>query len=1073
MAGEVHTEGRKLFSAYTLNILFVLFALVGLVLISRLTIKLNPGRPADALTVSFIYPGASPQVVEHEVTAVLEGAFSTLPGIRHIESFSSAGYGYITLETGSGTNIETLRFHVLSLIKDVWQHLPADVGYPEISSGRRDNSGKQLLISYTLNGNAGSQTLKTYAETNIVRTLAGVNGLSGIEVHGASPLEWRFRYNSELLRQYGISPQYVANAIYKWQQMNGIGTSRHLTADSTLISVPVSMAHEGWNNPENMWKSIPLVNNNGTIITAGDVATLEVDEQQPSGYFRINGKTTISINIYATPASNQIALANKIYEAESKISSALPDDWSLIKMYDSSEYLRREISKTTRRITAAIVLLLLFVLLVQRSFRYLLLIMISLIVNIAIAIIFYYLFGVEIHLVSIAGITVSIGIIIDNYIMMTDYLLYRRSLNVFMAVLGATLTTLGALVVIFFLDESDRANLIDFSYVIIINLAVSLFVALFFIPSLMEGLNISRHRKPRSIARLKRVAFFNRLYRAYIKFAVRFRPVFIILMILAFGLPVQLLPTSIDSSKPGASLYNHTLGSAFFRNILYRPLEKLTGGSLSLFMNHVSSRSSYYQPSGEVNLYIRVSLPTGTTIGQLNDVCVKLEGYLSQFPAIRQFQTYVNNPQDASIIVYFKEEAQKTHHPGIVKDFMIGKANEFAGADFGIYMRNEWFSNELGDGWRMSQIRLSGYDYRELIAHAHRLNDTLMQNPRIQNIAIFSGNDLYQQSRVVDELGLSIDKSLLAAAGLGYFDYLSDLYQYTAGPTAQTTIAGNDGYLQARLTASDLEKFDLWMLMNTGAGNDSIRLKPADAAKLVSVKVDGNIYKKDQSYIIIVAYDFLGPDQLAKKILKRETEKLNKMLPMGYKAEIPDYRLSWMFGDKPLQYSLLALIVVIIWAISAILFESLLQPLVVISIIPMSFIGVFLTFYHFNIVFDEGGYASLLLLSGLSVNMAIYIINDLNQLRKSNRRDNLSNYLKAYHLKIIPIFLTTASTILGLIPFLLFDEKTGFWTAFASGTIGGLVVSVPIFILFLPLLIRLDLKKAGNNNSSVIHPHKN
>ncbi|MDD4598432.1 MAG: efflux RND transporter permease subunit [Lentimicrobiaceae bacterium] len=1071
MKGEKQPTGRKLFSAYTLNILFILFALIGLALVPRLTVKLNPGRVADALTISFTYPGSAPQVVEHEVTAVLEGALSTLGGIRQIESNSSFGYGYIVLETERGTNIETLRFHILSLIKDVWQHLPAGVGYPEISAGRQQNTDKQLLISYTLNGNVSTYELKTYAEKHIQQVINEVNGISGIETHGATPYEWHFKYNSERLRQYGLTPSQLSYALMQWQEVNGVGASNTILADSSKVSIPVRLAYARHSGLDTEWKNIPLANLKGTIIHLGDVAEMEIVQQQPDSYFRINGKNTVSINVYATPVSNQIALANEVYKAEQKVTTHLPPGWNMIKMYDSSEYLRREIGKTSRRIAAAIVLLLLFVLLVQRSFRYLLLITVSLTVNIAIAVIFYYLFHVEIHLVSIAGITVSIGIIIDNYIMMTDYMLHRKSLNVFMAMLGATLTTLGALVVIFFLDESDRANLVDFALVIIINLAVSLTIALLFIPSLMSGMNLAKNRKPKSIRRLKRVAFFNRIYGIYIKFAHRWRWAFLVVIVLAFGLPMQLLPTSVDENKPGAAIYNNTLGSRFYGEHLRSPLEKTMGGSLRLFMNHASGRSNYYQPSGETTLYIRISLPTGTTIAQLNEVCLKMEGYLAQFPAIRQFQARVNGPQSASIVVYFKEVAQNTWQPGEVKSFMIQKANEFAGADFGIYLRNETFSNELSDGWRSSRIQLSGYDYRELISLAQSYSDTLRKNPRIADIAVYSGNDQFQQTSTVEEKGLIIDKHHLAMAGMGYLDYINALQQYTAGPTAQAVVSNDGNYTRAQFFADDLEKFDLWQLMHTGMGNDSVQLRPAEVAQLATLRVDGNIYKKDQSYLITLAYNFIGPDELGRKVLERETKKMSESLPLGYKAEVPKYDYSWMFGEKPMQYWLLGLIVIIIWALGAILFESLLQPFVVISIIPLSFIGAFFTFYHFDIAFDEGGYASLLLLSGLSVNMVIYIINDLNVLRKTNTRSNLSNYLKAFNLKIVPVFLTTISTILGLLPFLLFDGKTSFWTAFAAGTIGGLVFSVPMLILYLPLLIKMKFpKRRKRSHETLNHP---
>jgi len=171
-----------------------------------------------------------------------------------------------------------------------------------------------------------------------------------------------------------------------------------------------------------------------------------------------------------------------------------------------------------------------------------------------------------------------------------------------------------------------------------------------------------------------------------------------------------------------------------------------------------------------------------------------------------------------------------------------------------------------------------------------------------------------------------------------------------------------------------------------------------------------------------------------------------------------------MFGSKPIQYWLIALIIVIIWAISAILFESLSQPFVVICIVPISFIGALFTFYYFEIPFDVGGYASLILLSGLSANMVIYILNDFNQLRKYDNHQPIKNYIKAFNSKTASLFLTILSIIAGLLPFLLFDRFTSFWTAFAAGTIGGLLFLIPLIVLFLPLFLKIKLNNTKENS---------
>ncbi len=151
-------------------------------------------------------------------------------------------------------------------------------------------------------------------------------------------------------------------------------------------------------------------------------------------------------------------------------------------------------------------------------------------------------------------------------------------------------------------------------------------------------------------------------------------------------------------------------------------------------------------------------------------------------------------------------------------------------------------------------------------------------------------------------------------------------------------------------------------------------------------------------------YNFIGPGPLPEKVQEREIEAINQVLPLGYKAQKTERNWwSWDKNDKK-QYGLLLLIILIIYFVTAILFESLLKPLAVISLIPISFIGVFLTFYLFDFNFDQGGFASFILLSGLVVNAAIYIINDFNNLvRGKSKSYSIETYLKAFNNKIVAI----------------------------------------------------------------------
>ena len=192
----------------------------------------------------------------------------------------------------------------------------------------------------------------------------------------------------------------------------------------------------------------------------------------------------------------------------------MPDGYEVHIGYDATEYIQKELDKIYFRTGLTVLILLLFVALITRNLRYLFLIVTSLTINIAVAAIFYYIFGLEMQLYSLAGITISLNLVIDNTIVMTDHILHRRNLKAFVSVLAATLTTIGALVIIFFLDEKIRLNLQDFAAVVIINLAVSLFVALCFVPSMIDKIKLEKKKtKKHRRTWMKRFAcYFTRFY---------------------------------------------------------------------------------------------------------------------------------------------------------------------------------------------------------------------------------------------------------------------------------------------------------------------------------------------------------------------------------------------------------------------------------------------------------------------------------------------------------------------------------------------------------------------------------
>ena len=1045
-------------SAFTTNIIFVVLIIGGISLAPLTSFKFLPSRTLPSITVSYMWPNISGRVIEMQVTGPLEGAFSTVRGIREIESNSYRGGGWIRISFDKSADMDAARFEIAALIRQVYPGLPEGVSRPVLTLNRPDES-ETALLTYTVNANTTVYTIGRYAEDVIKRRLSDIPGVYSVNIAGLLPFEWELVYDPGRMQELGTDQNTLRSAIGNYlsvREMGQVIQYRDGQRENRINLLLRGNAGENFN-----WEDIPVAVSGRRIVKLTEVAKPAWVEQQASRYYRINGLSTVNMTIYAEQGANNLRVAGEVKERIRHIQNELPPGFSVTVAHDSTEFLRAELRKNILRTSFSLVILLLFVYLVTLQRRYMFIVAISLLANIIIAFIFYFLLGVEIHLYSLAGITVSLGILIDNTIVMIDHLRHKKNLRVFIALLAATLTTIGALTVIFFLDENQKVNLVDFSMVVIINLAICLLIALFFVPALMEKMPLRVKKSAGMIRRKRLLAGFNGYYRRFITFGRRYRIAFIIAGVLGFGIPVFWLPENLEGEQWYHSVYNSSLGSEKYIKSIKPVTDKVMGGTLRLFVYHVSERSYFTQPD-RTRLYVRAYLPEGSTIEHANIVMEDFENYLARYDEVEQYHTRINGPESGSIEIHFHPEHEHSYFPFRLKSLLEQKAIYSGGADFTVFGVGQGFSNRFFE--RSSPgIRLTGYNYEMLAGFARQVAVKLEAHPRIQQVHMQSSRNIWQLD-LRTEYFMDFDRTALARLGHtipGIYSYLTSLFIHDSGPFGE--IIGGE-YVPIRLRSARAEELGIWEVQNTmiggGRGN---AFKLNEIAGISRTRAPDAIAKLNQQYYITLMYDFIGPHELGRMVRDREMEEVNKWLPLGFRAFDPMDGMIWRFDDKK-QYSLILLVIVIIFFICAILLESLLQPLAVILMLPLSYIGVFLTFYLFNFNFDQGGYAAFLFLSGIVVNSGLYILNDMNNLLKSNPGlSGIDMYIKAYNAKIIPILLTVVSTVLGLTPFLFGGRTESFWFALAAGTIGGLVFSLVVLIIFLPLLVRNPVPQSERN----------
>lgn len=1044
--------------AFSIILIMIVLMVVGAACIPMLSVQYRPVTKNRSLTVSFSYD-ASARVVESEVTSVIEGAMNTVAGVSSINATSGHGWGNVNMTFKEGTDMETTRFEVSTRLRQIRDKLPAGV-HPSVSgSARGGGTGTTTILQYTINADMPASEIVRYAEEHLVTPLSRIEGVDEVGTSGAMPFEWVLTFDPNSLRAVGLSPGDLSSALNSYFQNSIVGTQ--VAGDNLMLVRMKSRDLQG------QLEQIPVRKVGDRLYRMGDFATVRYQEQTPRSYNRINGLNTIDLYVRAQDGINTLTVTDAVKQRMEQLEEQFPENFAIRLQYDASENLNNEIEKIFFRAVMALAILLLFVLAVSRSLRYLLVIGLTITANLLSAFIFYVLFGIDIELYSMAGITVSLGIIIDTAIVIADHYTYYGNRKVMTSIAGALLTTIAALLIVFFLPEQSRQNLTDFIWVIVINLTLSMVIAFLFVPALLEKFPLSSKGVVRnSTGRLRRLVRSTDLYTRIAMWGRSHRWVYIVAIVLLFGIPVQLLPSSVhhkeyddyeDRDKGGlVGLYNRTIGGKWYQRHKAW-FEYPLGGTLNLYSKHGSggfNMGSRDEEQREVVLNVYANMAEGLNVQQLNDVVSEMENWLQQFDEISMFRTSLSGTS-GSIEIRFKDEYQRTRFPYELKQKLWAKAIRYGGATWNIPALDEndqYLSNSVYRTSWSNTISLYGYNYDLLYRYAEELIDTLKQNRRVPDAGFSAGYGSY----VANEFCLDYDREKIARTGINvsrYFSYLGE--QLYDGQIGQ--VFDGDRMVPVRLRSSETDYFDLWHIRGDMIVIDSVGTRLNDVGSVTKRRTGLDISRSNQEYVITVGYDFIGSYDLRSKMEKAQIDRLNETLPMGFRAG--NNGGYWGWSEQKQKTVLIFVVILVIFMICAALFESLRYPLAIISLIPVSFIGMFIAFTIFGISFGQGAFAAMIMLCGITVNAGIYLTSEYRTICTGNGRTGMKNYVKAYNRKIVPTMLTILSTVLGLIPFLFDGRQDMFWFSFAIGVMSGMLFSVIAIVFVMPVFFPMGERR--------------
>jgi multidrug efflux pump subunit AcrB len=1033
---------KNIITPFRVVLLFLVFILFVGFIVSKLKISLTPPSNGFIISITYEISNSTPLETEQLATSVLENSLSTIEGIKKQISKSYYSSGVIQLKFPVGTNIDQKKIEIALLLRRVYPQLPNNCSYPQINVSTIENEQFQkpfLIYSFS----AGQQPfqIKNIVESKIKEKIVGVSGIKDIVVLGVPNLQLALNFNKDKCKMLKIVPSSIVQLIYKRLSISYLGSIEN--DNGTYYFIHTAVDKIDVNSIQNFSFFV-----NGKFIKISDIADLRIEEQEPQGYFRINGKNLITLSFIPKENSNIIFVGNNIKNLISEYSKKLPKDYETKLIYDDTEYLKTELVKNYERLGLSILIIVIFLTCAYRNWRFNLILILSLVVTFSITIVLAYLFSINIHLFSLAGLAISFGIISDYSIVMLDSYHQTKSIKIFPALIASVFIVISSLLVVFLLPEKDQNNLNDFAVIIILSLTASLLVSSWFIPSIYnlvisDKIIVKEHLLSQKKAFRINIFCF-KVYKKILQFFVRFRISFYFFLLLFIGVPIFMLPERIE----GFDWYNKTVGSEYYKENLKSTIDKFTGGTFRYFTNNLYNNAGYREPE-KTRILVNAKLPFGSSVKQLNDVLQSLEEKLKNVKGIDSYVTNIYNGQNGTLSINFKNGYDIGTLPLKLKEQIAMRSIDQGGVTWSIQGVGQSFGNGGIYNIPSYKILLKGYRYGDLSKFANTLAQKLHIHGRIQNINIDEVLD-YNQGNGKEYL-FHFEKQSVVYANLSAQQILNNL-KIVSKPLFQEKSIYINGkkfpIMFQEKSSSDFTKYDMLNMNMEGDGTNAVKLKYIGDLSMTNTL--NSINKEDREYIRAVSYEYLGSQIIGDEITKKTVNEINAILPLGFRAESDLKEGDWGIDNK--YYQVLFLICAVIYCICSALFENLKQPVYIICMLPISFIGIFLIFSFSDFYFDQGGFACFIMLSGLVTNSSILLVNEFNSLKHSGIENNRA-IIRAIANRGRTISLITAATCCSIIPFLFEGQKEVFWFSFSLGTLGGLIFSFFAVFFVLPTLL--------------------
>ena len=507
---------RRPVLATVLTIIIIIFGVIGY---NTLGVREYPSVDNPIISVSCSYAGANADVIESQITEPLEQNINGIPGIRSISSVSQQGQCRITVEFELSVDLETAANDVRDKVSRAQRFLPRDCDPPTVS--KADADATPILMIAIQSGNRSLLELSEIADLTVKEQLQTIPDVSSVQIWGEKRYSMRIWLDPTKLAAHGLTPVDVKNAITQENVELPSGSIEGNTVELTLRTMGQMHTAKEFNN-------IILKKSGSNIIRISDVGRAELGPADLKSYMKMNGIPMVGVAVIPQPGANHIEIADAVYARMEQMKKDLPDDVEYTYGFDSTKFIRASIDEVKSTIYEAFILVIIIIFLFLRDWRVTLVPCIVIPVSLIGAFFVMYIAGFSINVLTMLAIVLSVGLVVDDAIVMTENIYIRieqgmrplkagieGSKEIFFAVISTTITLIAVFLPIVFMEGTSGRLFREFSFVVAGSVVISSFAALTFTP--MIATKLLKRRKEQKWLYRKTEPFFNGLNNIYYK----------------------------------------------------------------------------------------------------------------------------------------------------------------------------------------------------------------------------------------------------------------------------------------------------------------------------------------------------------------------------------------------------------------------------------------------------------------------------------------------------------------------------------------------------------------------------